>query len=256
MVGLMQACRWEYLRVGMNTCFSCIGPTAYGCCLCPSRSNFKHPNYNATRTVSVRMDSSEVYAIKEECWACGKIKSGKNFLMCPFCNVVQPPNSDITYFDIFDQEQRFDIDLKDLEAKYKSLMKTLHPDLTHGKSVQEKEYYAQWSALVTTAYTDLLKPVSRATYLLKLRGIHVEEEGTVTDPDLITEVMDFREALQSMPDRKTLEELNKKASGRMDDWRAAFKAAFEEGNNTAAVGALQRMSYFGRVCEDINRELL
>lgn len=46
------------------------------------------------------------------------------------------------------------------------------------------------------------------------------------------------------------------AMTRMGEWSEAFKSGLKDGDNTSAVGALQRMSYFGRVCEDINRELL
>ncbi|MCO5558947.1 hypothetical protein L7F22_012538 [Adiantum nelumboides] len=91
---------------------------------------------------------------------------------------------------------------------------------------------------------------------LKLRGIHVEEEGTVTDSELIMEVLEIRETLQSKPAKGVLESLNKQAMARMDEWSRAFKTALDESNTTAAVGALQRMSYFGRACEDIKRELL
>jgi uncharacterized protein YecT (DUF1311 family) len=32
------------------------------------------------------------------------------------------------------RDQKYEMDHKDLEAKYKALMKKLHPDLFHGKS--------------------------------------------------------------------------------------------------------------------------
>eukprot|EP00250_Pteridium_aquilinum_P008116 c17686_g1_i1 orf=1-870(-) len=184
----------------------------------------------------IRMQSTEAVATTQ-CWSCGKPKSEKDCLICLSCNVVQAIDPAVTYFQIFNQEQQFELDLKDLEAKYKSLMKRLHPDLSHGKSTEEKKNYAQLSALVTTAYTELLNPVSRATYLLKLRGIHVEQEGTVNDSELIMEVMEMRETLQSLPDRKTLEQLYNMAMSRMDQWSKAFNTALKEGNDTAAVGA-------------------
>lgn len=213
------------------------------------------PDWFYNMTVHFRMHSTNADS-NTQCFSCGKFRSDKGFLICPLCNAVQSLDPNITYFEMFDQDEKFELDLKDLEAKYKSLMKTLHPDLSHGKSMEEKENSAQLSALVTTAYSVLLKPIPRATYMLKLRGIRVEEEGTVTDSELIMEVMEIREALQSLPDRKTLEQLQKKATTRMDEWSEVFKSALKERNDTNAVGALQRMSYFGRVCEDINRELL
>ncbi|KAI5062100.1 hypothetical protein GOP47_0022639 [Adiantum capillus-veneris] len=258
MVGLAEhgPSAFHNIPLNMDMGISHMQRNTYVCSSYATTSGLKSRIFSMKLTRHVQTLSTQTRTSKAQCWSCGRTKSEKGFLLCPSCNAVQAPDPDITYFEIFDQDQKFEMDLKDLETKYKSLMKRLHPDLTHGKSTEENENYAHWSALVTAAYTVLLKPVSRATYLLKLRGIHVEEEGTVTDSELIMEVMEIRETLQSKPTKDVLEQLNKQAMARMDEWSRAFKTALEEGNDTAAVGALQRMSYFGRVCEDINRELL
>ncbi|MCO5592114.1 hypothetical protein L7F22_046109 [Adiantum nelumboides] len=246
----------QRMSLNMDTCISHTEPTMYNCSSHATISILKPRIFSTKMVKYAQMLSTQTSTDKTQCWSCGKSKSEKGFLLCPSCNAVQAPDPDVTYFEVFDQDSKFELDLKDLETKYKSLMKRLHPDLTHGKSTEEKEIYAHWSALVTAAYAVLLKPISRATYLLKLRGIHVEEEGTVTDSELIMEVLEIRETLQSKPAKDVLERLNKQAMARMDEWSRAFKTALEESNVTAAVGALQRMSYFGRVCEDIKRELL
>jgi phage shock protein A len=46
------------------------------------------------------------------------------------------------------------------------------------------------------------------------------------------------------------------ANERMMQWSNSFNNAFKEGNTALAISALQRMSYFGRLCEAIKRELL
>ena len=96
--------------------------------------------------------------------------------------------------------------------------------------------------------------------------------------------MELREALENNPDKDTLEGLYKtvitirfeflwqcivlwdfrnntlhdygQANNRMMQWSNSFNNAFEEGNTVSAISALQRMSYFGRLCEAIKRELL
>lgn len=153
---------------------------------------------------------------------------------------------------MFGVDRKYELDTKDLEGKYKNLMKKLHPDLFHGKSPEEQANSAHLASVVTKAYTELLKPVSRATYL----GIHVEEEGTVNDPELIMEVMEIREKLEQTSDIKTLQQLCDKARMRMDEWVGSFTTAWKEGNVSAAIAALQRMSYFNRVFEDIRWKLL
>eukprot|EP00249_Psilotum_nudum_P016907 c26047_g1_i5 orf=213-1028(+) len=141
------------------------------------------------------------------CWACGEQKIGKGCVICPSCNAAQYLDSSINYFQIFDLDAQYELDLKNLEVRYKNLMKKLHPDLHHGKTKEEQANSATLSAVVTTAYQDLSNPVSRATYLLQLQGINVEDEGTVTDPDLLMEVMEMRESLEETSNDTALKQL-------------------------------------------------
>ncbi|MCO5558946.1 hypothetical protein L7F22_012537 [Adiantum nelumboides] len=155
----------QRMTLNMDTCISHTQPTMYDCSSHATTSILKPRIFSMKMVKHARMLSTQTSTVKTQCWCCGKSKSEKGFLLCPSCNAVQAPDPDVTYFEVFDQDPKFELDLKDLETKYKSLMKRLHPDLTHGKSTEEKEFYAHWSALVTAAYTVLLKPISRATYL-------------------------------------------------------------------------------------------
>ncbi|GAA0148665.1 chaperone [Lithospermum erythrorhizon] len=66
--------------------------------------------------------------------------------------------------------------------------KKLHPDLVHTKSKEEREYAAEQSARVTTAFRTLSDPIERAIYILKLGGVVADEEERISDPELLSEV--------------------------------------------------------------------
>ncbi|KAL5999269.1 hypothetical protein ACLOJK_040719 [Asimina triloba] len=142
------------------------------------------------------------------CWNCGEVPPAvAPFLSCGSCGSVQPVDQSVDYFQIFGLERGFDIPDEDLEGKYKNWQKKIHPDLAHSKSEEDRAYAAEQSARVIDAYRTLGKPVSRALYLtlriarrvpdkhsssehetqMKLEGVPVDEEKTVSDVELLAE---------------------------------------------------------------------
>ncbi|KAF7851965.1 hypothetical protein BT93_L1666 [Corymbia citriodora subsp. variegata] len=145
-----------------------------------------------------------------ECWNCGAVarKSATTpFLVCESCRSVQPVDESVDYFQIFGLEKKYEIDVSNLEGKYKDWQKKLHPDLVHSKSEQEKEYAAGQSARVIDAYRTLSKPLTRAIYVLKLEGVNVDEEETVSETELLTEILELREAVDEAADSQALEQI-------------------------------------------------
>jgi molecular chaperone HscB len=119
------------------------------------------------------------------CWNCGEKAA---FLFCNSCRSIQPVDDSVDYFQIFGLEKKYEIDPGSLEGKYKDWQKKLHPDLVHNKSKKERDYAAEQSAKVTEACRTLTKRLSRAMYIMKLNGVNVNEEETITDPTLLMEV--------------------------------------------------------------------
>ncbi|XP_019097299.1 PREDICTED: iron-sulfur cluster co-chaperone protein HscB, mitochondrial-like [Camelina sativa] len=100
------------------------------------------------------------------CWNCGEKAA---FLFCNSCRSIQPVDDSVDYFQIFGLERKYEISPGSLEGKYKDWQKKLHPDLVHNKSQKERDYAADQSAK------------------MKLSGVNVNEEETITDPTLLME---------------------------------------------------------------------
>lgn len=64
-------------------------------------------------------------------------------------------------------QPQFDIDLGDLEKRYKRLQVRLHPDRFATMSHEEKTHSADQAAAVNQAYDVLRKPLKRAHYMVR-----------------------------------------------------------------------------------------
>lgn len=168
---------------------------------------------------------------------------------------MQPVDPAVDYFQIFGLKREYNITDNNLEGKYKDWQKKLHPDLVHSKSEKERGYAAEQSALVIDAYRTLSKPLSRALYLLKLEGIHVDEEKTINDPELLMEMMDIREAVSDASDSQTLEKIQSQVKAKLETWSDSFQEAFDRKDFDRAVEATQRMRYYERAVEETVKKL-
>lgn len=192
----------------------------------------------------------------EPCWSCGAEWS-RDLFFCPACQAIQPPSSDLDYFATLGVERRFDLDLRQLEARYKALQKKLHPDLFATRSQEERRFSADQSSRVITAYYTLLRPLPRARYLLELQGVAVGEgdEGTISDQELLVEIMEIREAIEDARDEASLRQLLRENEERLGACIAAVALAFESGDLASAQVSVQRLSYYTRIQEELTRRL-
>jgi molecular chaperone HscB len=118
-----------------------------------------------------------------------------------------------TYFAMFDLPRKLVIDTAALERDFYKLSRRLHPDLYARKSAEEQAWSLRQSSLLNDAYRTLKEPVARTAYLLKLEGVHIEDENaenreTVTrdaqakqnrvPADLLEEVFELNMQLEEM----------------------------------------------------------
>lgn len=177
------------------------------------------------------------------------------FLVCQSCRSIQPVDISVDYFDIFGLEKNYDIEVKNLEGKYKNWQKKLHPDLVHSKSEKERDFAAEQSAKVIDAYRTLTRPLSRAIYLLKLEGIEVDGEQTVSEPELLSEILEIREAVEEATDSEDLNHILSEMQEKLRHWSTVFANAFKSRNFEEAKSSIQRMTYYERVTDEVAKKL-
>lgn len=108
----------------------------------------------------------------------------------------------MNYFELFNIPVSFDVDLSVLPQTYQQLQRLTHPDKFASGSEQQKLVAIQKNAQVNDAYSVLKSPLSRAEYLLSLRGIDLQhEQQTIKDSAFLMQQMEWREELAEIAEQ-------------------------------------------------------
>lgn len=115
------------------------------------------------------------------------------------------------FFDLFELPEDFNIDLEKLDQHYQRIQKDIHPDRFASSSSEIKTESVKKTAQVNDAYQTLKSPVRRAEYLLRLAGVHMDDDKfTAVPQDFLMQQMEWREELETHKDNKAhLEKLLK-----------------------------------------------
>ncbi|MDQ7075050.1 MAG: co-chaperone HscB [Gammaproteobacteria bacterium] len=106
------------------------------------------------------------------------------------------------YFELFSLPVSFDLDQGMLAARFQELQRLLHPDRFASASEQERRFSMQGATLVNEAFQTLKDPLTRATYLLSLQGVSLDNESdTQMDMAFLMQQMELREALDEVREK-------------------------------------------------------
>jgi len=123
-----------------------------------------------------------------------------------------------THFELFGLPATYALDRVKLDAAYRELQNTVHPDRFAAKPEAEQRVAMQWATQVNEAYQTLKHPVSRGVYLLKLQGIDaLDANNTKMAPAFLMQQMEWREAIEDARAGRRVEALD----ALTDDLRAA-----------------------------------
>ncbi len=125
-----------------------------------------------------------------------------------------------THFELFDLPQSYAVDRDKLDAAYRELQNTVHPDRFASQPEAEQRVAMQWATQVNEAYQTLRHPVNRGVYLLKLQGIEAfDASNTRMAPAFLMQQMEWREAIDDARATKNMDALDTLS----DDLRAAHR---------------------------------
>lgn len=101
-----------------------------------------------------------------------------------------------THFELFGLPQAYAVDRDKLDAAYRDMQNTVHPDRFAAQPDAEQRVAMQWATQANEAYQTLKHPVSRGVYLLKLQGIDAfDASNTKMAPAFLMQQMEWREAI-------------------------------------------------------------
>ena len=118
-------------------------------------------------------------------------------ICCTSCGELNAePIGRCNYFELFGLPVVFDLDENALHHKYLSLTRSVHPDIAGQASEAKRLNALAISSEMNHAYETLRDPVLRAEYLLSLAGEDPGHDNRSAPPELLGEIMMFREEIE------------------------------------------------------------
>src|SRR6476469_7869666 len=90
---------------------------------------------------------------------------------CPQCTKILSLGRHGDYFAFLGVPRQLNLDLNDLEQRFRMLSRQFHPDYFYNASPAERLASLERSSYLNDAYRTLKQPIPRITYLLELEGI-------------------------------------------------------------------------------------
>ncbi|KAI9484051.1 MAG: Co-chaperone HscB, C-terminal oligomerization domain-containing protein [Benjaminiella poitrasii] len=206
----------------------------------------------ATRYFSTSLAWRSSMLHDKKCWQC-QATNKPSALFCEnkVCNVIQPIPSQLNFFRLLqagEGEERdkptFDIDLKAMKRRFLMLQQKAHPDSFSNGSKRELNYAQLQSSVINRAYHTLKNPLSRAQYILKQQGVEVNEDDSLSDPELLMEVMEFREELEEVENEKDIVPLKERNDGKHQEIIQKLKDAFDKEDYSLAKDLAIELQYW------------
>ncbi len=165
-----------------------------------------------------------------------------------------PLQANQDFFELFGLQPRFALDAGVLERSYREIQSQIHPDKFAHASEADRRASMQWTARINEAYQTLKHPLTRAAYLLELRGIDPAlESNTAMAPEFLSEQMGWREAVAEAlqaGDCRELERLSLRLRGEIDRLYGEIGTQLDD-HRVEAAETLRKLKFMEKVAEEI-----
>jgi len=161
------------------------------------------------------------------------------------------------YFELFSLPQRYVLERAQLDARYRDLQRSVHPDRYASAGDQERRISMQQATKINEAYEVLKDPLKRGRYLLEVRGHAIEDQQiSHQDPAFLMQQMELRETLAGIREHDDpLQALDRLAQTVRSQYRALesdLTQALDGGAEIEqAVTLVLRMQFFKRLQEEV-----
>ena len=162
------------------------------------------------------------------------------------------------HFELFSLPEHYELDRSDLDARYRDLQRTVHPDRFASASDQERRLSVQRAAQINEAFSTLKDSLKRGQYLLELRGHAIEnEQQTHQDPEFLMQQIALREQLAEVRAQddpmQVLDKLSGEIRNQYRDLEAGLGQALDNSADLEQAFVLaQRMQFFSRLNNEVH----
>lgn len=150
-------------------------------------------------------------------------------------------------------EDPFAIDARALKSEFLRLQNETHPDRVQGANEELRKKYETRSSHLNIAYKALLDPLQRAQHVLLLHGIDaLAEKDTLTDEDLLIEVLIAREAISEVSSEEELRDLERENNEKLKQSERVLEEAFKNSDFERAKLETIKLSYWQNIKRQID----
>jgi molecular chaperone HscB len=142
---------------------------------------------------------------------------------CPQCSQILTITRHGDYFSFLGVPRKLNVDVSDLEQRFRTLSRQFHPDYFYNASPAERRASLERSSYLNDAYRTLKNPAARVEYLLGLegfsaRGADSADGGSKVPAKLLEEVFALNEELDEVRELRT-------SGAASEVWRAKLERA-------------------------------
>ncbi|KAG5728766.1 Co-chaperone protein hscB [Termitomyces sp. T112] len=182
---------------------------------------------------------------KSNCPSCTKVLPS-SLPACTNCWHISSLPHNTKHYEIFglpDEPNPFVIHLPTLKERFRSAQVLCHPDSWASKGANKLVVAQTLSARINEAYQCLLKPLSRAEYILNCHHLPVSEADQIDDIQFISGIMDARETIEDATEKSQVENLVKKNTSEIRETIQELENLFGRAQWEDAKSAAIRLRY-------------
>ena len=160
-------------------------------------------------------------------------------------------------FALFGLSEQFALDRADLDARWRRLQASVHPDKFAADGAAAQRVAMQWSVRVNEAYRRLREPLTRAAYLCELRGAPIAaERNTAMPADFLMQQMAWREALDDARDESEIAVLLDEVRGTEAALLAQLQSLLDgQGTPVVAAERVRALMFIAKFRDEVLRRL-
>ncbi|KAF9496208.1 Co-chaperone Hsc20 [Pleurotus eryngii] len=215
----------------------------------PAPGRFRSPFSPLRTSESLRLPvvafSTQVERIPRKCPSCHQ-PLPTSIPACTNCWFIAGLPSDISYHELLglpEDTNPFSIDTAALKSNFRRAQQVCHPDSWASKGEGKQDLAHSLSSLVNNAYQRLLKPLTRAEYILERNGHTMSEEDKLDDMIFISEVMEAREEIENADNPVLIQAIREENRGKISDMIDEIESLIEAKDWAAVKEATIRLKY-------------
>ena len=166
-------------------------------------------------------------------------------------------DADTNFFKVFGLPLCWQIDLKVLKEKHRSLQKNFHPDLFVNSSEVEKQRSVEKASVINEGFRVLCSPLYRAQHLLELHGCNANDENAISsDTSFLMKQLEYRELLAKIPESENpfseVEAFRDKIEHEYVSLQQLFASMIQKKQLEDAKISFSKMQFFSKLLDQIS----